>query len=85
MHDKTVLEQALKTKARYVGMIGSRKKRDRIYGELLKAGFTEQDLKRVHSPIGMDIAAETPEEIGKGKHNGELIEARAKRNHDCSQ
>jgi xanthine dehydrogenase accessory factor len=79
MHDKTVLEQALKTEARYIGMIGSRKKRDRIYNELLKEGFTEQDLGRVHSPIGMAIGAETPEEIGISIM-GELIEARARRN-----
>jgi xanthine dehydrogenase accessory factor len=79
MHDKTVLEQALKTNARYIGMIGSRKKRDKIYGELLNAGFTEQDLGRVHSPIGTAIGAETPEEIGISIV-GELIEARARRN-----
>jgi xanthine dehydrogenase accessory factor len=78
MHDKTVLQQALKTNARYIGMIGSRKKRDRIYGELRKAGFTEQDLGRAHSPIGMAIGAETPEEIGISIV-GELIEARARR------
>ena len=40
LHDKTVLEQALKTDARYIGMIGSRNKRDRIFRELEAQGFT---------------------------------------------
>jgi len=63
LHDKAVLSQALKTKAGYIGMIGSRKKRDAIYQALLKEGFSEEDLARVHSPIGLSISAETPEEI----------------------
>ena len=62
-HDQTVLSQALKTDATYIGMIGSRKKRDAIYTNLLKSGFRQQDIDRVHSPIGLKIAAETPEEI----------------------
>jgi xanthine dehydrogenase accessory factor len=63
LHDKTVLGKTLKTNAGYIGMIGSRKKRDAIYQQLINEGFTEDDLKRVHSPIGLDIGAETPEEI----------------------
>ncbi|MEE4113230.1 MAG: XdhC family protein, partial [Desulfobacteraceae bacterium] len=63
LHDKTVLAQALKTGAGYIGMIGSRRKRDAIYGALLKEGFTQADIDRVHSPIGLSIGAETPEEI----------------------
>lgn len=78
LHDKTVLEQALRTDARYVGMIGSRKKRDTIFAQLKDAGFTDDDLARVHSPIGLDILAETPEEIGVSII-GELIRSRAHR------
>ena len=63
LHDKTVLMQALRTEAAYIGMIGSRRKRDHIFKALLKQGFTQADLNRVHSPIGLDIGAETPEEI----------------------
>jgi len=62
-HDQTVLRQALKTRAGYIGMIGSRRKRDTIYKSLLDEGFTQQDLNRVHSPIGIDIGAQTPQEI----------------------
>jgi len=63
IHDKTVLAQSLKTTARYIGMIGSRRKRDIIYEKLLEEGFSREDLERVHSPVGIDIGAQTPEEI----------------------
>ncbi len=63
MHDKTVLEGALRTRAGYIGMIGSRRKQHLVYQELLGKGFAEEDLKRVYNPIGLDINAETPEEI----------------------
>ncbi len=62
-HDKTVLAQALDTAAGYIGMIGSKRKRDAIYKALLKEGFTAKQLERVACPIGLTIGAETPEEI----------------------
>jgi xanthine dehydrogenase accessory factor len=68
----------LRTKAGYIGMIGSRRKRDHIFNALLKQGFTEVDLNRVYSPIGLDISAETPEEIALSIV-AELIQVRAKR------
>ncbi len=78
LHDGTVLRQALRTRAGYIGMIGSRRKRDLIYRGLLEQGFREDDLARVHSPIGTDILAETPEEIAVSIV-GELIRVRAER------
>ncbi len=78
LHDQTVLKQALRTRAGYIGMIGSRQKRDTIYAALLKQGFTGNDLKRVHSPIGVDIGAETPAEIAVSIV-AELIRVRAER------
>lgn len=62
-HDQTVLSQALRTRAGYIGMIGSRRKRDSVYDALVKEGFSLRDLDRVHCPIGIEIHAETPEEI----------------------
>ncbi|MFH1153999.1 MAG: XdhC family protein [Pseudomonadota bacterium] len=62
-HDQTVLAHALKTGAGYIGMIGSRTKRDNIYRNLLAQGVSQEDLDRVHSPIGLEIHAETPAEI----------------------
>jgi xanthine dehydrogenase accessory factor len=76
MHDKTILEQSLKTDAKYIGMIGSRRKRDMIYDKLLEEGFTQDDLGRICSPIGLDIGAETPEEIAVSIA-AELIKVRA--------
>ena len=75
-HDKTVLEQALKSPAKYIGMIGSRRKIKMIYDKLIEEGFTKQDLERVHSPIGLDIGAETPQEIAVSIV-AELIQIRA--------
>jgi xanthine dehydrogenase accessory factor len=63
LHDKTVLREALKTDARYIGMIGSKRKRDFIYKSLIMEGFTIDDLNRVYSPIGLSIHSETPQEI----------------------
>ncbi len=62
-YDRTVLEQALKTKAAYIGMISSKKKRDSIYNALMETGVKKETLEQVHSPIGLSIGAETPEEI----------------------
>ncbi len=62
-HDKTILRQALKTPAGYIGMIGSRRKRNDIYAALKIEGFSDDDFKRIFSPIGLNIGAETPEEI----------------------
>lgn len=76
LHDLTVLEEALKTNAHYIGMIGSKTKRDRIYEALLAGPFTQKDIDRVYSPIGMEINAQTPEEIGVSIV-GELIKVRA--------
>ncbi len=76
VHDKTVLGQALRTRARYIGMIGSRTKRDATYEALTKEGFTVGDFVRVHAPVGLSIGAETPEEIAISIV-AELIQARA--------
>ncbi len=63
-HDKTVLTQALRTNAGYIGMIGSRRKIKLIFESLLMEGFTREDLQRVHAPVGLPIGGETPQEIG---------------------
>ena len=63
LYDLTVLYQALKTKAGYIGMIGSRRKKNLIYQKLQEWGVTQDALETVHAPIGIDINAQTPEEI----------------------
>jgi len=74
--DEIVLAQALHTDAGYIGMIGSRRKISTIYSNLLNEGFAQADFSRVHSPIGIDIGAETPEEIALSIVS-ELVKARA--------
>jgi xanthine dehydrogenase accessory factor len=74
-HDKEVLAQALDTDARYVGMIGSNRKIGIIFNRLREEGISQERLDRVHSPIGIDIGAETPEEIAVSIV-AELIEVR---------
>jgi xanthine dehydrogenase accessory factor len=64
LYDGAVLEQAIKTNARYIGMIGSKKKIRTLYQNLIKKGVPKETLDRVHAPIGIDINSETPEEIG---------------------
>ncbi len=61
--DEEVVAEALRTPARYVGMIGSRRKVAAVTERLRQRGFTEEELGRLHAPIGIDIAAETVEEI----------------------
>lgn len=63
VHDQVVLEWALNTEAGYIGMIGSKRKTRIVYDNLKEKGVSEEALQRVHAPIGMDIGAETPEEI----------------------
>ncbi len=61
--DATVLERALKTPARYIGMIGSKRKTLTLLGKLSEQGVPQEQLDRVYSPIGLSIGAVTPEEI----------------------
>ena len=76
LHDKTVLEESLKTPAAYIGMIGSMKKRNTIYRHLIENGVSQERLEQVYSPIGLDINAQTPEEIAVSIV-AELIKVRA--------
>lgn len=61
--DKLALASLLKTKTAYLGMIGSRTKVAKIFSDLKEEGVEEEELAEVHSPIGLDIGAESPEEI----------------------
>ena len=79
IQDLNVLREALKRSDGYVGMIGSRRKREKIYQVLMDEGVSKERLKKVHSPIGLDIGAETPEEIAVSIV-AELIGVRASSN-----
>ena len=62
-YDEVVLEQVLQTDARYIGMIGSRRKTRTLLDRLRERGVPPESLDSVFSPIGISIGAVTPEEI----------------------
>ncbi len=61
--DNVALAAAADTPARYVGLMGSRRKTILIYEDLVRMGIDEERLREIRSPIGLDIHARTPEEI----------------------
>jgi len=61
--DMRVLRWAVQSRAKYIGMIGSKRKTITIFRELTKEGIPTQLFDRVHAPVGLDIGAITPEEI----------------------
>jgi xanthine dehydrogenase accessory factor len=63
LYDRYVLEQAVQTRARYIGMIGSKRKIQMLYQNLMEQGISKESLDRVYAPIGLEIHSETPEEI----------------------
>ena len=77
-HDREVLGKALQLPTAYIGMIGSRRKIKIIYDSLKAEGMAQNRLDLVHSPIGLPIGAQTPEEIAVSIV-AELIEVRARK------
>lgn len=63
-HDEEILERAVQTSAKYIGMIGSRRKVLTTYEHLVERGVPAETLKRVRAPMGIEIGAVTAEEIG---------------------
>ncbi len=62
-YDNVALEAAANTSARYVGLLGSKRKTILIYEDLLRGGMSLERVRELRSPIGLDISARTPEEI----------------------
>ena len=63
-HDETSLRLVAPSDAVYVGMIGSKRRVRAVLKHLIEDGIDPRAVERVHTPIGLDIGAETPEEIG---------------------
>ncbi len=61
--DQAVLEEAVSSFPGYVGLIASRSKRLHLWDRLRRAGVSEENLARIHAPIGLAIGAESPAEI----------------------
>jgi xanthine dehydrogenase accessory factor len=64
-YDRDVLKKLIKTDTPYIGILGPRKRFDKMQEEFQAQGIvlSEADIHRIHSPIGLDIGAETPDEI----------------------
>ena len=78
LKDEEVLGSVIKLGAAYIGMIGSRKKNTTVFQRLTKKGISQEELDKVHTPIGIDINAQTPEEIAVSIM-AEIIQARRKK------
>lgn len=63
LKDEEVLSSIIRSGAAYIGMIGSRKKNATVFQRLIEQGVLKEELDKVHAPIGIDINAQTPEEI----------------------
>jgi xanthine dehydrogenase accessory factor len=63
LFDLDVLREVIVQSPEYIGMIGSRRKKAMIFGQLQKEGISQKKLDAVHASIGLDIKAETPAEI----------------------
>ncbi len=61
--DMRILRSVVETNAKYIGMVGSKRKAITIFRELTSEGLKPELFDRVHSPVGLDIGATTPEEI----------------------
>jgi xanthine dehydrogenase accessory factor len=73
--DYQALEQVIESRAAYIGMIGSRRKGALIKEELKAKGISAEKIQSVFTPVGLDIGAETPEEIAVSIL-GEIIKVR---------
>jgi xanthine/CO dehydrogenase XdhC/CoxF family maturation factor len=64
-YDRDVLSKLISTEAPYIGILGPRKRFDKMIEEFAAKGIklSNDDLHRIHSPIGLDIGAEAPDEI----------------------
>lgn len=73
--DEAILRRIVNRDLAYIGMIGSRRRIGAVFADMERDGYDPSRLDRVHSPIGLDIGAETPEEIAVSIM-GEIIKTR---------
>ena len=89
-HDQQILEQIYDCQARYLGMIGSKSKIAKMWKRLEAKGIEQTYLDRVHAPIGLNIGADSPEEIAisivaeliRERRQGKVKVTQRKRSHD---
>ncbi|HEX9079582.1 MAG TPA: XdhC/CoxI family protein, partial [Desulfuromonadaceae bacterium] len=81
VHDFDAVRGALATPAGFIGLLGSRRKRQALMRTLEEEGFTEEQRERIVTPVGLEIGAETPDEIAVSIM-GQLV--RERRDHEAS-
>ena len=81
LHDLEALQAALDTRAGYIGLLGSRRKKTMLFSKLKEAGFSTEAIEKIHTPVGLSIGAATPEEIAISIA-AQLIELRRKASAD---
>lgn len=89
-HDQHIIEQIYACDARYLGMIGSKSKIAKMWKRLESKGITHTYLDKIHAPIGLNIGADSPEEIAISvvaelileRRTGKVQYTRRKRSHD---
>ena len=78
-HDPKIDDQALhlllKSNAAYIGALGSKRTHEKRINRLLKAGFTDEEINKIHGPVGVDIKAKKPKEVALSII-GEVIKTR---------
>ena len=85
LEDASCLKACIRKPCRYLGLIGSRRKVRLLMEEMRQEGYGEVELSKVHAPIGLDIGAETPEEIAVAIM-AQIIEGKyGKKNHKKNQ
>jgi len=62
-HDLDAVIASLRTQVRYIGLLGSKRKKALLFRALKEAGFSDDQISRVHIPVGLPINSITPEEI----------------------
>lgn len=76
--DRKCLEKVIRTDNKYIGMIGSKSKVAFVFNSMIEEGYNEEELKKIYSPIGLKIGAQTPEEIAVSIF-AEIIEVKNKK------
>ena len=61
--DDIALKALLNKEFKYIGVLGSKNKMEKLFDDYRSEGISESVLKRIHTPIGLDIKSQTPEEI----------------------
>lgn len=78
LFDLEVQKQLLTSPVGYIGVMGSRKKKEFVFERLREAGFSDRALSRIVTPVGLPLGGETPAEIALSVA-AQLVQLRAER------